>query len=138
LNYIKCFFQLPFKIDIIKHPSECDGKSTSAHAAVICPDDVKIYTYPCIPNYPPTEKVSLFENSIIFYTDKLYTESCNYVITWKLLFQIKLITLLKKKIVKWQICLSPPSMDVCILFQVVLVFPGENSLSMEDLIKRER
>ena len=44
-------FQLPIKVDIIKHPSECDGKSTAVHAGVICPDDVTIHTYPCIPDY---------------------------------------------------------------------------------------
>ncbi|XP_033732980.1 DTW domain-containing protein 1-like isoform X1 [Pecten maximus] len=51
--------KLPFKIDIIKHPSECDGKSTSGHARVIAPDDVTIYTYPCIPDYPDQERVVL-------------------------------------------------------------------------------
>ncbi|XP_021373967.1 DTW domain-containing protein 1-like [Mizuhopecten yessoensis] len=51
--------KLPFKIDIIKHPSECDGKSTSGHARVIAPDDVTIYTYPCIPDYPDRDRVVL-------------------------------------------------------------------------------
>lgn len=49
--------KLPFKVDIIKHPSECDGKSTSAHAGVIAPDDVTIYTYPCIPDFPEPDRV---------------------------------------------------------------------------------
>ncbi|XP_060078101.1 tRNA-uridine aminocarboxypropyltransferase 1-like [Ylistrum balloti] len=51
--------KLPFKIDIIKHPSECDGKSTSGHARVIAPDDVTIYTYPCIPDYLDRDRVVL-------------------------------------------------------------------------------
>lgn len=42
---------MPLKIDIIKHKHEIDGKSTAGHAAVLAPDDVKIYTYPDIPNY---------------------------------------------------------------------------------------
>lgn len=42
-------FQLPVKIDIIKHPNETDGKSTAVHAKLIAPDDVSIYTYPCVP-----------------------------------------------------------------------------------------
>lgn len=50
--------QLPLKVDIIKHPNECDGKSTSAHAAVLAPDDVRVFTYPCIPDYPDPSKVS--------------------------------------------------------------------------------
>ncbi|XP_048731172.2 tRNA-uridine aminocarboxypropyltransferase 1-like [Ostrea edulis] len=50
---------LPLKIDIIKHPNECDGKSTSAHAAVLAPDDVRVFTYPCIPDYPDRNKVVL-------------------------------------------------------------------------------
>ena len=49
--------QLPLKVDIIKHPNECDGKSTSAHAAVLAPDDVRVFTYPCIPDYPDPSKV---------------------------------------------------------------------------------
>lgn len=43
--------QLPLKIDIIKHPNETDGKSTAAHAKLLAPDSVSIYTYPCIPEY---------------------------------------------------------------------------------------
>ncbi|MBN3296334.1 DTWD1 protein, partial [Amia calva] len=43
--------KLPLKIDIIKHPNETDGKSTAVHAKLIAPDDVTIYTYPCIPDY---------------------------------------------------------------------------------------
>lgn len=43
--------QLPLKIDIIKHPNETDGKSTAVHAKLLAPEDVTIYTYPCIPDY---------------------------------------------------------------------------------------
>ncbi|XP_074150563.1 tRNA-uridine aminocarboxypropyltransferase 1 isoform X1 [Sminthopsis crassicaudata] len=42
---------LPLKIDIIKHPHETDGKSTAAHAKLLAPEDVNLYTYPCIPEY---------------------------------------------------------------------------------------
>lgn len=51
--------KLPIKIDIIKHASEIDGKSTAAHAAVIAPEDVTIYTYPCIPDYSAENNVVL-------------------------------------------------------------------------------
>lgn len=43
--------KLPVKIDIIKHPNEVDGKSTAVHARILAPDDVTIYTYPCIPEF---------------------------------------------------------------------------------------
>ncbi|CAM1154116.1 DTWD1 (predicted) [Pycnogonum litorale] len=43
--------KLPFKIDIIKHEKESEGKSTACHAAILAPDDVTIYIYPNIPNY---------------------------------------------------------------------------------------
>lgn len=42
--------KLPIKIDIIKHPREIDGKSTAVHAAVLSPEDVRIYTYPDFPD----------------------------------------------------------------------------------------
>lgn len=51
--------KLPLKVDIIKHPSEVDGKSTAVHAAVIAPDDVTVYTYPCVPDYDDPSKVVL-------------------------------------------------------------------------------
>ncbi|XP_075236251.1 tRNA-uridine aminocarboxypropyltransferase 1 isoform X2 [Lycorma delicatula] len=51
--------KLPVKIDIIKHAKEIDGKSTAAHAAVLAPDDVQIFTYPCIPDYKPNDNVVL-------------------------------------------------------------------------------
>lgn len=46
-----CCAQLPIKIDIIKHPNETDGKSTAVHAKILAPNDVTIYTYPCIPDF---------------------------------------------------------------------------------------
>ncbi|XP_035659352.1 tRNA-uridine aminocarboxypropyltransferase 1-like [Branchiostoma floridae] len=49
--------KLPFKVDIIKHPKEVDGKSTAAHAAIIAPEDVRIYTYPIIPEFSDPSKV---------------------------------------------------------------------------------
>ncbi|CAL1280320.1 unnamed protein product [Larinioides sclopetarius] len=51
---------LPIKIDIIKHPKEVDGKSTSAHAAVLAPDDVKIYNYPDFPSYENERVLLIF------------------------------------------------------------------------------
>ncbi|XP_022119767.1 tRNA-uridine aminocarboxypropyltransferase 1 [Pieris rapae] len=53
------FCNLPIKVDIIKHKREIDGKSTSAHAAVLAPQDVNIYTYPNIPQYDEDERVVL-------------------------------------------------------------------------------
>ncbi|XP_069835550.1 tRNA-uridine aminocarboxypropyltransferase 1-like [Dendropsophus ebraccatus] len=43
--------KLPVKIDIIKHPNETDGKSTTAHAKLLAHEDVTMYTYPSIPDY---------------------------------------------------------------------------------------
>lgn len=55
-HYLFRFFvQLPIKIDIIKHKNEIDGKSTAVHAAILAPEDVKIYTYPNIPDYRQEE-----------------------------------------------------------------------------------
>ncbi|XP_076035843.1 tRNA-uridine aminocarboxypropyltransferase 1 [Oratosquilla oratoria] len=51
--------ELPCMVDIIKHPKEIDGKSTAAHAAIIAPKHVQIYTYPNIPEYSASNKVIL-------------------------------------------------------------------------------
>ncbi|KAL5010569.1 hypothetical protein ScPMuIL_012874 [Solemya velum] len=51
--------ELPLKVDIIKHPQEVDGKSTAAHAAILAPGHVTVYTYPDIPVYDEPEKVLL-------------------------------------------------------------------------------
>uniref|UniRef100_A0A069DYE1 tRNA-uridine aminocarboxypropyltransferase 1 n=1 Tax=Panstrongylus megistus TaxID=65343 RepID=A0A069DYE1_9HEMI len=51
--------KLPLKVDIIKHAREIDGKSTAVHAAVLCPNDVTVYTYPAIPSYDILEKTIL-------------------------------------------------------------------------------
>lgn len=42
--------KLPIKIDIIKHAREIDGKSTAIHAAILAPEDVRIFTYPNFPD----------------------------------------------------------------------------------------
>ncbi|XP_024940786.1 DTW domain-containing protein 1 isoform X2 [Cephus cinctus] len=57
-NYIPRV-KLPIKIDIIKHAREIDGKSTAIHAAVLAPDDVRIYTYPEFPAISKNDKVVL-------------------------------------------------------------------------------
>ena len=50
-DLIPTISKLPCKIDIIKHPREVDGKSTAAHAKLICPSDVRIFICPDIPDY---------------------------------------------------------------------------------------
>lgn len=52
--------KLPVKVDVIKHPNESDGKSTAIHAKILAPDDVNIYTYPCIPEYDKDKVVLVF------------------------------------------------------------------------------
>lgn len=48
--------KLPVKIDIIKHRREIEGKSTAVHAAVLAPEDVKIYIYPDFPEMVKNEE----------------------------------------------------------------------------------
>ncbi|CAG9575915.1 unnamed protein product [Danaus chrysippus] len=50
---------MPIKVDIIKHRREIDGKSTAAHAAVLAPGYVNIYTYPDMPDYSSDERTVL-------------------------------------------------------------------------------
>lgn len=50
--------QLPCHFDIIKHPREYMGKSTSPQAVVLAPEDCILLTYPEMPQYDP-DKVSL-------------------------------------------------------------------------------
>ncbi|XP_043504439.1 tRNA-uridine aminocarboxypropyltransferase 1 [Polistes fuscatus] len=51
--------KLPVKIDIIKHRREIEGKSTAVHAAVLAPEDVKIYIYPDFPEMVKNEETVL-------------------------------------------------------------------------------
>ncbi|XP_071857632.1 tRNA-uridine aminocarboxypropyltransferase 1 [Bombus fervidus] len=51
--------KLPIKIDIIKDPREVDGKSTATHAAIIAPEDVRIFTYPNFPEILNKEETVL-------------------------------------------------------------------------------
>ncbi|KAJ2189464.1 hypothetical protein IW139_002458 [Coemansia sp. RSA 353] len=37
--------RLPFKLDVVKHPNELDGKSTAVHAKIVAPQDVDIITF---------------------------------------------------------------------------------------------
>ncbi|XP_078481365.1 tRNA-uridine aminocarboxypropyltransferase 1 [Ciona intestinalis] len=48
--------ELPIMVDIIKHSKELDGKSTAVHARMMSPNQVKIHTYPVIPNYTDEDK----------------------------------------------------------------------------------
>ncbi|XP_076246969.1 tRNA-uridine aminocarboxypropyltransferase 1 [Calliopsis andreniformis] len=51
--------KLPIKIDIVKHAREIDGKSTAIHAAILAPDDVRIFTYPDFPEILDKEETVL-------------------------------------------------------------------------------
>lgn len=51
-------------MDIIKHKHEIDGKSTAIHGAILAPNDVKIYTYPDIPDYNDEDRVFLIYPSM--------------------------------------------------------------------------
>ncbi|KAJ8954345.1 hypothetical protein NQ318_011016 [Aromia moschata] len=66
---------LPFKIDIIKHKREIDGKSTAGHAAVLAPDHVTIYTYPDIPDYNEENAVLIFPSQSAISVNQLVNGS---------------------------------------------------------------
>lgn len=68
-------FQLPIKIDIIKHKHEIDGKSTAGHAAILAPNDTKIYTYPNIPDYGEGRTVLIFPSIHAVSIQQLFTEN---------------------------------------------------------------
>ena len=64
-------FQLPFKVDIIKHPCEVDGKSTAVHAALLAPHDVTVYHFPHIPDYTNARKVIFIFLHLILHSFQL-------------------------------------------------------------------
>ncbi|XP_012235375.1 tRNA-uridine aminocarboxypropyltransferase 1 [Linepithema humile] len=67
--------KLPIKIDIIKHVHEIDGKSTAIHAAILAPEDVKIYTYPDFPEILNKEEtVLIFPSNNATTVDALFTK----------------------------------------------------------------
>jgi hypothetical protein len=48
----------------IHHPTELLSKSTAIHARIICPNDVKVYEFPDIPDYNLEETVLLFPSDV--------------------------------------------------------------------------
>ncbi|KAJ8944394.1 hypothetical protein NQ314_009490 [Rhamnusium bicolor] len=69
--------KLPFKIDIIKHKHEIDGKSTAGHAAILANDNVTIYIYPNIPDYDEENVVLIFPSQNAISVSQL-VNGCNY------------------------------------------------------------
>ncbi|KAJ2567033.1 DTW domain-containing protein 1 [Coemansia sp. RSA 1813] len=57
---------LPFKLDVIKHPKEVNGKSTALHAKVIAPEDVEIvpYSEDCMSGVDTSRTVLLFPGPV--------------------------------------------------------------------------
>ena len=109
------------KIDIIKHPSEVDGKSTAIHAKILAPDDVTIYTYPCIPEFEgERHKVSL--RFLDFLNSECKSQSSSTTLCWD----------------ETSVTLSSNLSLLGCSSQVVLVFPGPGSVSMEDMKQRLR
>ncbi|ORE06419.1 DTW-domain-containing protein [Rhizopus microsporus var. microsporus] len=51
------FVKLPMPIDIIKHESELDGKTTALHARVIADQDVSVYNWKKMPQYEQPERI---------------------------------------------------------------------------------
>ncbi|XP_017877395.1 DTW domain-containing protein 1 [Ceratina calcarata] len=70
--------KLPIKIDIIKHAREIDGKSTAIHAAILAPEDVRIYTYPDFPEILNKEEtVLIFPSQAGMTVDSLCIKEMN-------------------------------------------------------------
>ncbi|XP_026764118.1 tRNA-uridine aminocarboxypropyltransferase 1 [Galleria mellonella] len=69
--------RLPIKVDIIKHQREIDGKSTAAHAAVLAPQDVTVYTYPEVPDYELDKTVLLYPGTDAKTVQEFYTSETN-------------------------------------------------------------
>lgn len=51
---------LPVPVDVLQHPGETKGKSTAIHAKILASDQVTIYQYPTVPDYPKDEVVILY------------------------------------------------------------------------------
>ncbi|KAJ2601162.1 hypothetical protein GGF39_001403 [Coemansia sp. RSA 1721] len=54
--------RLPFKMDVLKHAKELDGKSTAIHAKLVAPEDIEIITYTdsCLRDVDPSRTALLF------------------------------------------------------------------------------
>ncbi|XP_065226384.1 tRNA-uridine aminocarboxypropyltransferase 1-like [Planococcus citri] len=72
------------KIDIVKHRQEIEGKSTSAHAAIIAPNHVSVFTFPTnVPTYPNDGK------TVLIYPGKNSTSIKTYLETHPVLVRKK-------------------------------------------------
>ncbi|TPP56625.1 DTW domain-containing protein 1 [Fasciola gigantica] len=52
--------KLPYQFDIIKHPREYMGKSTSPQAVILAPEECTLHTYPKIPLYDSNKTLLLY------------------------------------------------------------------------------
>ena len=57
-------YQLVLNHFRIHHPGEKKTKSTAVHAAVLCPEQVKIHEFPDFPDYNPDEVFLLFPSKV--------------------------------------------------------------------------
>ncbi|XP_018329283.1 DTW domain-containing protein 1 [Agrilus planipennis] len=73
--------KLPVKVNIIKHRREIDGKSTAAHAAILAPDDVEVFTYPNIPNYDIQTTVLVYPSYKASLVSQLFKEHLSVDLT---------------------------------------------------------
>lgn len=68
---------LPFSVEIIKHPSEKNSKSTGIHCRLLAPNQTRIFDSKGeIPNFSDASK---FPNTVLVYPDKNATSIAEYV-----------------------------------------------------------
>ncbi|RWS31240.1 DTW domain-containing protein 1-like protein [Leptotrombidium deliense] len=103
------FVRLPLKVDIIKHAKEVDGKSTSSHAAILAPNDVKLYIYPNVPDFSNEKVVLVFPNDKALTMDK-YFEKCKYSAGENLKFPFDRVVFIDSTWRQTKLILSDPRM----------------------------
>ena len=59
-EYTPPHVELPIQVDILHHPKEKKAKSTAVHAVALCPNQVRMWEYPTVPDYNPEETLCLF------------------------------------------------------------------------------
>eukprot|EP00041_Stephanoeca_diplocostata_P028189 m.789806 g.789806 ORF g.789806 m.789806 type:complete len:238 (-) comp23325_c0_seq4:1956-2669(-) len=135
---------LPFRIDIIKHPNERNSKSTAIHAKLLAGDHVSVFEHPDIPSYTSDtllvfpgpsaariEDVNFATISNVVFVDSTWFQ-CASIMSDERLSSLKTVKISAEKTMFWRPQLGKP--DTCLAtIEAIYYFLREYATARECL-----